>query len=76
MRKTSMTGLAIAAASLACGLATPVLAGSPYYDMRVEAPMARPGARVAAPRQMGHFTCSYNERRTKLERKNCGGQRF
>ena len=26
-------------------------------------------------RQMGHFSCGYNERRTHLERKNCGGHR-
>ena len=25
--------------------------------------------------RMGHFSCSFNERATRLERKNCGGAR-
>lgn len=76
MRRNHIAGLAIAAASITFGIATPVLAGSPYYDAQEAAPMMRPSARPVAQRQQGHFTCSYNERRTRLERKNCGGQRY
>lgn len=52
------------------------LAGSLYYASQDEAPMSRPGSRSVGQRGSGHFTCSLNEQRTKLERKNCGGQRF
>lgn len=76
MRNLLTAAIAVATVSATCGLAAPAFAGSPYYALQDEAtvPMRRP--RPIARREMGHFTCSYNERSTRLERKNCGGQRF
>lgn len=40
------------------------------------APLSHPRVvETAAARRAGHFTCSFNETRTRLERKNCGGRR-
>ena len=56
--------------------ATPAFAGSPFYDKPDAAQASDATAHPIAQRQEGHFTCSYNERRTRLERKNCGGARY
>ncbi len=65
----------IALSTLAVG-ATPAFAGSPFYDMSDSAQTSDTTSHPVAQRQEGHFTCSYNERRTRLERKNCGGVRY
>ncbi len=65
----------IALSALAVG-ATPAFAGSPFYDMPDAAQTSDTTPHSVAYRQEGHFTCSYNERRTRLERKNCGGVRY
>ena len=69
--------LTLLAGALAA-LAAPALAGSPFYASPDTRPAVHPSQVSAARpvRRMGPFSCSFNEQRTKLERKNCGGQRF
>ena len=76
MRKTCLRILTLSALAAGSCFAAPAFAGSPYYDAPDAAPMSDAAPQPIARRQQGHFTCSYNERRTRLERKNCGGARF
>lgn len=69
--------LPLLAAALAA-LTAPALAGSPFYG-DAAAPRVSVTGQDLGPvptHRMGPFSCSYREQRTKLERKNCGGQRF
>lgn len=55
---------------------SPAVAGSPYND-GADSVRSYGGTASAVPsRRAGHFSCSMNEVRTKLERKNCGERRF
>lgn len=76
MRASNIRAFAASALMTAPVLATPCLAGSPYYDAPDMASPARMDARPIPTRRIGHFSCSFNERRTRLERKNCGGTRY
>jgi hypothetical protein len=71
MRRLCFQSLALIAFAAAPCAATSALAGSPYYD----APeMAEAAPVMTAPlvrHRAGHYSCSYREIHTRLERKNC-----
>lgn len=78
MRRRLVRTLAALALVGAAGAAAPALAGSPYEGGVQPGQGGTQGARPAAappPARRGPaglFDCSFRERRTKLERKNCG----
>lgn len=87
MRAFNTPALAVAAVTL-ISVATPSFAGSPFYnpmgepmtgqeaDMTMHGGMMRDGGMMRAhPRARGQFTCSPEEKRTRLQRKACGATR-
>lgn len=82
MIKSNFRTAAVACLALGAGLA----ASSAFAQDRFYAPPVNAGAyaqpyaadeeAAVPPNVMGHFTCSFNELNTRLERKNCGGFRY
>ena len=76
MSRRSFQTFALMALASAVSFATPALAGSPYYDQPETTRAASVDARPMMPHGAGHFTCSYNERHTRLQRQACGGSSY